>query len=115
MPIVITRNTLSNGLRDYNDDVVDAIRIMLDYWAARAVTQMRTEARWTDRTTNARNGLAAQRFNETDGGSLVLYHSVPYGIWLEVRWSGRYAIVGPTLNNIGPQVMRSIQEGLARL
>lgn len=115
MAITVTRNTLDNGLNDFDDDVLDAIRIMLNYWATRAITQMRAEARWTDRTSNARNGLMAKVFDESDGGSLVLFHSVPYGIWLEVRWSGRYAIVGPTLNNISPQVMRSIADGISRL
>lgn len=116
MGITINRNTIDDGLRDFDDDVAEAVKIMLNYWAARAITQMRLEARWTDRTTNARNGLNAQVFDEGDGGAtLVLYHSVPYGIWLEVRWSGRYAIVGPTLNNIAPQVMRSIADGIGRL
>jgi hypothetical protein len=54
--------------------------------------QMKTEAPWTDRTTNARNGLFAvvtkkARPDTTAPQDLetVIGHSVPYGIWLETR------------------------------
>lgn len=114
MPIVITRNTLSPELRNLDDRGVRAIRIIMDYWATRAVSQMRAGARWTDRTGNARNGLAAIRQNESDGASLTLYHTMPYGIWLEVRWSGRYAIIGPTMDDIAPQIHRMAAEGVFR-
>jgi hypothetical protein len=110
--LVITQNSLLPNLEDIDDRAVRAIRLILDYWTARAVSQMRANARWTDRTTNARNGLSAIRNNESDGGSLVLFHVVPYGIWLEVRWSGRYAIIGPTMNDIAPQVHRLAGEGV---
>lgn len=103
--IRVTHDTLRPGLNDFEDWVPDAIDLVCEYWANRAVTEMRTGARWTDRTTAARNGLSARSFQEADGATLVLWHSVPYGIWLEIRWSGRYAIIGPTLNVVAPQVL----------
>lgn len=53
-------------------------------------------APWTDRTTDARQGLSGEAF--TDGGVVgaSIVHTVPYGIWLENRFERRYAIVGPT-------------------
>lgn len=114
MAIVITSDTLTPGLVDLDERSHRAIRIMLDYWASRAVTQMRANASWSDRTTNARNGLSAVVEGVPGGGALVLYHAMPYGIWLEIRWSGRYAIIGPTLNEIAPQVLRMVGEGILR-
>jgi hypothetical protein len=35
---------------------------------------------------------------------LILLHSMPYGIWLEVRWSGRYAIIGPTMFTVAQEL-----------
>lgn len=57
----------------------------------------RKHAPWTDRTGDARAGLTAEP--EMDGGTarVVLAHGVPYGIWLENRFNGRYAVVGPTM------------------
>ena len=69
----------------------------------RAQAWMRTNATWTDQTGNARNGLFAQVQTATNQVAIVLYHSVPYGIWLEVRWSGRYAIINPAIQYWGPK------------
>lgn len=76
---------------------------------------MRDNAPWTDRTGNARNGLKAEhQKQEMRWHQLTLSHSVPYGIWLEVRWSGRYAILNPTLEKIGPELMRTATEAANR-
>lgn len=75
----------------------------------------KANARWTDRTTNARNGLNAQTVQPSDMVySLTLAHRVPYGVFLEVRWSGRYAIIEPTLREYGPRVMQTFDGLLSR-
>lgn len=112
MAVVITRDTLTPTLESYNDEVMDAIRAVLEYWGARAVTEMRSNASWTDRTSNARNGLASQVYLGGESASLVLFHTMNYGIWLEVRWSGRYAIIGPTLNEVGPKVLEMARDAI---
>ena len=58
---------------------------------------MKSNAPWTDQTGAARNGLVGNFEASARGGRVVFAHSVPYGIWLEVRWSGRYAIVLPAV------------------
>jgi hypothetical protein len=72
---------------------------------------MRQNAPWTDQTGNARNGLFAEA--KHDWGrthAIVLYHSVPYGIWLEVRHQGRYAIILPTAKEQGMAVMNTLRD-----
>jgi hypothetical protein len=71
--------------------------------APQAESWMRSNASWVDRTGNARNGLQAQVQVSTNSVAIVLNHSVPYGIWLEVRWSGRYAIIGPAIQEFAPK------------
>lgn len=112
MGIVIKSNTLSPGLDSFDDQAMRAIKMVMEFWAARAVTQMRQNARWTDRTANARNGLASKTYVDSESASLVLYHTMPYGIWLEVRWSGQYAIIGPTLNDLAPKVLRMVGQAI---
>jgi hypothetical protein len=36
-------------------------------------------------------------------------------VFLEARWSGRYAIIQPTLDHMGPIVMRSFNRLLDRI
>lgn len=77
--------------------------------AAREVEEYaRSNAPWSDRSGEARRGLTAEA--ETQGQQLriVLYHTVEYGIWLETRWNGQYAIIVPTIEHMGPIVMGAL-------
>lgn len=76
---------------------------------------MKINAPWTDQTGNARQGLAARAFREADSIGIILFHQVVYGIFLEARWSGRYAIINPTIEVMGPVVMRRFNRLLERL
>jgi hypothetical protein len=73
------------------------------YVAPQIQSDMRENAPWQDQTGNARNGLFTQVQVGTNQVAIVLYHSVPYGIWLELRWSGKYAIITPSLAKWGPR------------
>lgn len=109
-----------------------AIRGVMEYHAPRVQNHARVNAPWTDRTTNARSGLMAVPFGGSGGRErdsagrfvagggartqgIVLFHSVPYGIWLEVAHSGQYAIILPTIQDQGPKVMRTLQNLMGRL
>lgn len=81
----------------------------------KAESYAKLNASWTDQTTNARNGLTAKSGQSGSVHWLVLAHRVPYGIYLETRWSARYAIIMPTLvDEIGPSVMHTLQGILDR-
>lgn len=68
---------------------------------------MKTNAPWQDQTGNARNGLRARAEGAGNGARIVLSHSVPYGVWLEIRWGGRYAIIGPAIEEFAPRFMET--------
>lgn len=76
--------------------------------APRIEEWMKTNAPWKDQTGNARNGLRAEARVGKDDSSIVMYGSVPYQIWLEVRFGGRYAIIGPAVAEWAPRVMESV-------
>lgn len=90
--------------------VIDAgVDLAFDSMQAVAESYMRSNARWNDQTGNARNGLRAKHVGEAMvSHRLVLYHTMPYGIWLEVRWSGRYAIIAPSIQQLGPDLMHRV-------
>lgn len=83
--------------------------------AKRAQAYARRGAPWTDRTGNARSGLQGVYEGGGTQHKIVVTHSVSYGIWLEVRFSGRYAIISPTIANEGPEVMNTLSQGFARI
>lgn len=65
----------------------------------------RDNAPWDDISGEARAGLTAEVVRELFVTYIVLYHTVDYGIWLEIRWDGRFAIIEPTLEKFGPETM----------
>jgi len=81
------------------------------YYSLMGEANLKKKARWTDRSSNARNGLTAtyQATKGTGGGStfsIEMYHTVPYGFWLETRnfsRKGRLAVIKPTIDYIGPK------------
>ena len=86
--------------------------------AALAQADMRKNAPWTDRTGNARAGLKAKPEFEGSTGSrtyrIILSHSMHYGLFLETRWAGRYAIIEPTVKRQQEDFMRIMTRVLQR-
>lgn len=108
--IVITKNTLGPGLKKFGPLLESRIQTYVQAQTPRVQDYARRNARWTDRTGNARNGLFARYIGGYQGGrhEIRLSHSVPYGIWLEVRWASKYAIIVPTITSEGQRIMQGI-------
>jgi hypothetical protein len=108
-------DTLTPALKRLLPQVDAAVDLVFDHAEASAASRMRTGARWTDRTGNARNGLMALHQAEPMvRHTLVMYHSMPYGVWLEVRWSGRYAIIGPTMRDEAVEIAKNLVSAINR-
>lgn len=100
------------------------------YWAPQIQTQARNNATWTDRTGNARQSLRAYSSEDVPpkfGGSeavdypspsdlakntvaLYLSHGMQYGVYLETRHQGRYAIIMSTLQAFYPRISQMLRE-----
>lgn len=95
---------------------VDAvISGVMDYEANEAQSFMRINASWTDRTGNARQGLFARPGRDAGKHFIVLYHTMPYGIYLETRWNGKYAIIVPATQQAGRNVMSSLRKAFSMM
>ena len=106
---------LMRKLRQGPQRTLNAAMIVAQRFAPECENYMKNNAPWTDRTGNARNGLAARAFRDGSEVGIVLYHQVDYGIWLETRWSGKYAIIQPTIDEMGPNAMRAFERTLDRI
>lgn len=113
--VVWDDRALYNRLRTFNARADRFITAATAYHATRAVAYARANAPWTDRTTNARNGLFARAERDAPVYRIIIGHSVPYGVWLEVRWSGRYQILRPTVDHEAPEVMKTASQLFARM
>jgi len=113
--IVMESDTLSPNLKTFPPKVESAIDAAFYVHSLRTEGWMRDNAPWQDQTGNARNGLRARP--DVGGATKVIwvYHTVPYGIWLEVRWDGRFAIIGPTVRVQGRALMTYLRNLFGRV
>lgn len=93
----------------YTQAIFQSGRRIAHEQAAEMQAYARSNAKWQDRTGAARAGLTATVEETGPIGTIVLSHGVSYGIWLEIRFGGRDAIIAPTIDLFGGKVMRSLQ------
>lgn len=113
--VIWDNKDLLRNLENNKRKIDKELNLVLQFYAPQVENWMKNNAKWKDQTGNARNGLAARAFDEGDRKGIVMYHQVPYGIWLEVRWSGRYAVVVPAMAEWGPVVMNGVRNMLGRM
>lgn len=88
-----------------SDGVTDRAREVFENGAAEVLDYAQTNAPWDDRTGMARAGLTTEVGEGEDGVVLSLAHTVDYGLWLEVIQNGRFAIIMPTLELYGSELI----------
>lgn len=88
---------LTANINKFGDKAKRGMVAAANYAAPQIESWMKQNAPWTDQTGAARNGLRAEVHGGGNTVAIVLYHSVPYGVFLEVRWGGKYAILRPAL------------------
>lgn len=76
--------------------------------ASDVLNYAKQNAPWTDRTGAARAGLGVEVSHSFGEVVLSLYHTVDYGLWLEVIQNGRFATIMPTLEHYAPQVFSRV-------
>jgi len=108
---------LARAMQDHDQKVKRIIAGQFLWAEGEAVTYAKRNAPWTDRTGNARAGLFAKASSIDRGMAfeLVMAGSVFYQIFLETRFSGKYAILMPTVNYIGKLMLERIGHALQRL
>jgi hypothetical protein len=108
-------DSLTPSLKALLPKVDAGVDLAFDMMEPTAESHARLHAPWTDNTGNARNGLFAR--HESDPmvvHRLVIYHTMPYGVFLEVRWSGKYAIIGPTMLAVSPDLAANVAAAVNR-
>ena len=96
---------LRPGVEGFGARLNVVLKGFFEYQESKVQDYMRTKAPWTDRTANARQGLFARAYQREGAHGIVCYHTMPYGIWLEVKNEGQYAIIVPTIQAEGRRIM----------
>jgi hypothetical protein len=113
--IIFTDGGLRSNLQNGAEKTLRAAEITAQRSAPDVENYMKNNAPWTDQTGNARNGLQARAYRSGDEIGIDCFGSVPYQVYLETRFSGHYAIIQPTIDAMGPVVMRRFERLLERI
>lgn len=76
---------------------------------AEGETQAKRNAKWTDRTGLARASIKGLVIEERDNIKGILGIGMYYGVFLELANAGKYRIIRPTLNALGPFIRRKLK------
>lgn len=110
MVLMLTRTeTILANLTAHEQALHDTLRELATHYASIIESDAQANAPWQDQTGAARRGLRAKVETETNMVRLWLSHGVDYGIYLETRDAGRLAILWPTLERRGPEIMAALQ------
>jgi len=104
-----TIDTLTKGLANFEFKTGDGVIDAAQKFAGELVAYAQDNAPWEDDTGDARRGLFAEGWADNDQVSLILSHTVEYGIYLEVRNGGRFAIIIPTIEAMGPKIYKDMR------
>lgn len=102
-------SVIAQGLESYKGRLIAAVGSLADYFAARMQSYAQTNAPWTDRTGNARQGLRAVTLKTATAVTIVLFHTMDYGKWLELAHQGRFQILLPTLTAHYGQILAALR------
>jgi len=103
-------SVIADGTEEYKTKLVGAIVELCQTYGAIMQAAAQANARWTDQTSNARQGLTSDTVVEGYKITLVLFHKMTYGIWLELANEGRYAIIMETIESYGAELISAAQE-----
>lgn len=109
---------MKRKVRTVDPKIERALLGVCQYWDGPIERHMKHEAPWHDRTTNARNGLAARGVKLAKATfAIILSHAVDYGIYLEkgTRYMRARPIIIPTIDQYGPKVMAFTNKLMDRL
>lgn len=97
-------------MTQYQKDIHNAIMQLANRWAPEIEAWMKSNAKWTDRTGNARQTLHTE-VEEVSSImiGIIMAHGVDYGIFLELSNGGVWAIIGPALDYFAPKVWDDVQ------
>jgi len=107
--------TLFNNLKTFEPKLDRALIALTEYYGGIIEDKAKTNAPWRDQTGNARNGLSVVVEHSLKKHRIILFHRMPYGIWLEVRFDGRNQIIKPTLLEQGTAMLGQANTLLGRI
>ena len=89
---------LNRNLDTFEGRFNAALEMYVDTASKNLESEAKRNRPWTDRTNRARLGLTGSYEVKPKLATIVLAHTVDYGVWLELAHEKNWAIIMPTIN-----------------
>lgn len=96
------------NLLEFGPKLQGRVAAAVDFHALAGTVMLKTEAPWHDDTGAARAGLHTSTSHSLSQHTIVFAHAVDYGIWLEIKNSGKYEVILPVLLRTGKDLMKTL-------
>lgn len=107
---IFVRNSMLQGIAIAEVEVPHHLEEEVLNVAIDALAYAQSNAPWEDQTGDARAELDVDVRREGNVIVWDMYHGVDYGLYLETRWNGKFAIIMPTLEMFAPHIGRGLNE-----
>lgn len=118
-PLVWTSDNLTPNLKDAHERATFYLSKTTEYYSLKAEEYARKRAKWTDRSGNARSGLASVWTGDVSSSNATfqidIFHRVPYGIWLEIKAGGKWGIINRTIDFQGQKFFDTANKVMAKM
>ncbi len=114
-----TSDTLTANFGSAEQKAIQYLSRTTEYYSLRSETFAKSNAKWTDRSGNARGSLSgtysAQIGSDSARFEITIAHGMPYGIWLEIRYQAKFAIINKTVENQGKAFFDTANKVMAKM
>jgi hypothetical protein len=102
-------NNVLRNLNTYVNSTVKELEAVSSDYAKAMQAYSKANRPWTDRTGNARRGLFGYVLSEPTRIRTRIAHQVHYGVYLELGFQGRFAILQPTVSHYIADYYRDVE------
>lgn len=101
MAVTLDYSRVLKNLQSFQSKFDAAVSALCENGSEKMEQYAKENRPWTDRTGLARQSLKGSWERTDDGYVVKIAHGVDYGVWLEFAKERRYAILLPTIENVG--------------
>jgi hypothetical protein len=100
----------SKGVDAFGRDLIGDLQQIFQDAAPEIEAHLKETAPWPDQSGASRQALHAEAKAESDGASVTFGHGVDYGLDLELKEDGKYAVVLPTMDTFAIKLFGRVIE-----
>lgn len=115
MKVTVDISSAMEGLAGYGESVAASLTDTLLHSAEKMEHDAKANRPWTDRTGNARRTMEGVFARDGDRFIAGVEGHMPYSVFLELGFDGRFSVLQETVNALAPETLREVSARIRSL